>query len=338
MKNTKIAWAHHTFNAWRGCDQVSPACDNCYAMTMAKRNPAVLGVWGAHGTRIIAEPNQWLEVMRWNAAAAWRGVRERVFVNSMSDTFEEWHGIPTFTNGAHARPLGGATWGTDGVLPFVKAPLGSIEKGATLGDVRDWLMWLVFVCQNLDFLFLTKRVSHMSTFMAHFYTGDVDIMPGTNCLPNLWLGATVEDNAAKARIAVLRDIPAAVHYVSAEPMIQSLWRLNLKGIDWVICGGESAKGSHEDGSRKLRPMKAVWAKDLRDDCKLQDVAFFFKQWGNALPVDQRASLSPQIAWRTLEPVCIDKSEYFVLPNKDDTGRLLDGVEHLAIPHYDEVPA
>ncbi len=73
------------------------------------------------------------------------------------------------------------------------------------------------------------------------------------------------------RIDDLRKVPAAVRFLSCEPLIGSLRKLNLKGIDWVIVGGES-------GARP-RPMKPEWAVEIRDQCRKHDVAFFFKQWG-----------------------------------------------------------
>ena len=100
---TKIQWAHHTFNPWRGCQHASlpsgrenPACANCYAEAMSRRNPKTLGHWGdseAGGTRVLASEQQWLLPRKWNAAAEKAGERRRVFVNSLSDFFEAWTGL-----------------------------------------------------------------------------------------------------------------------------------------------------------------------------------------------------------------------------------------------------
>jgi len=82
---------------------------------------------------------------------------------------------------------------------------------------------------------------------------------------------TVEDEKVTHRINDLRKVPAAVRFLSCEPLIGPLRRMNLKGIDWVIVGGESGANP--------RPMQPEWATDIRDQCEKHDVAFFFKQWG-----------------------------------------------------------
>ncbi len=89
--------------------------------------------------------------------------------------------------------------------------------------------------------------------------------------PNIWMGVSVEDDRVKYRIDDLRNVPAAVRFLSCEPLIGRISHLNLKGIDWVIVGGES-------GARP-RPMNVEWATEIRDQCLKHDVAFFFKQWG-----------------------------------------------------------
>ena len=88
---------------------------------------------------------------------------------------------------------------------------------------------------------------------------------------NIWMGVSVEDERVTNRIDDLRKVPAAVRFLSCEPLIGPLTKLNLKGIDWVIVGGESGA--------KPRPMKPEWATSIRDQCDKHDVAFFFKQWG-----------------------------------------------------------
>lgn len=88
---------------------------------------------------------------------------------------------------------------------------------------------------------------------------------------NIWMGVSVENEAVKHRIDSLRKVPAAVRFLSCEPLIGPLPKLSLRGIDWVIVGGES-------GARP-RPMKPEWAIEIRDQCTKHDVAFFFKQWG-----------------------------------------------------------
>lgn len=92
---------------------------------------------------------------------------------------------------------------------------------------------------------------------------------------NVWCGTSVENDAVIARVDLLRDVPAAVRFLSCEPLLGPLTRLDLLGIHWVIAGGESGPGH--------RPMEADWARHLRDLCQQEDVPFFFKQWGGATP-------------------------------------------------------
>jgi len=88
---------------------------------------------------------------------------------------------------------------------------------------------------------------------------------------NVWMGVTVESAHYRFRISDLRKTGAAVKFLSLEPLLGPLPDLGLSGIDWAIVGGESGPGA--------RPMKKEWAMDIRDQCKAQKVAFFFKQWG-----------------------------------------------------------
>ncbi|MBO9586307.1 MAG: phage Gp37/Gp68 family protein [Flavobacterium sp.] len=88
---------------------------------------------------------------------------------------------------------------------------------------------------------------------------------------NVWLGVTVENAKCKNRIDILRNIDAEIRFLSIEPLIGSVGKLNLKNIHWVIVGGESG--------HKARPMKPEWAIDIQRQCDEQGVAFFFKQWG-----------------------------------------------------------
>jgi protein gp37 len=99
----------------------------------------------------------------------------------------------------------------------------------------------------------------------------LELSPFLSFTPNIWVGTSVEDVKATSRIDLLRDVPAYVRFLSCEPLIGPLDNLNLQNIHWVIVGGESGPGA--------RPMKEEWALSIRDQCKVQNVAFFFKQWG-----------------------------------------------------------
>jgi protein gp37 len=93
--------------------------------------------------------------------------------------------------------------------------------------------------------------------------------------PNVWLGVSIEDMAVAHRVDHLRRVPAAVRFLSCEPLLGPLHSLNLEGIDWVIAGGESG--------HNYRPMDIRWARGIRDTCLEAGVPFFFKQWGGRSP-------------------------------------------------------
>jgi len=113
---------------------------------------------------------------------------------------------------------------------------------------------------------------------------------------NVWMGVTVENAECTFRIDQLRETPAAIKFVSFEPLLSPIRNIDFEGIDWVIVGGESGPGA--------RPMLAEWATDIRDQCLAAGVPFFFKQWGGT--------------------------------NKKKNGRMLDGQTWSEIPHIPEL--
>ena len=110
------------------------------------------------------------------------------------------------------------------------------------------------------FQVLTKRDQRMAALAPRLEWPD-----------NVWMGVTVEDRKAKPRITALRKVPAAVRFLSLEPLLESLGKLNLEGIHWAIVGGESGPGA--------RTMEEAWVLDFKRQCETADVPFFFKQWG-----------------------------------------------------------
>lgn len=107
---------------------------------------------------------------------------------------------------------------------------------------------------------LTKREQNMAEYLK------------TKVLPeNVWLGITVENKASVNRIKYLQNIEATIRFLSVEPLLEDLGKLNLEDIHWVIVGGESGN--------RARPMLSEWAINIKEECEKQDVAFFFKQWG-----------------------------------------------------------
>lgn len=111
---------------------------------------------------------------------------------------------------------------------------------------------------------LTKRAHRMAR-----------VTDKLNWPDNLWMGVSVESADVVDRIDHLRETPAAIRFLSCEPLLEALPGLNLDSIDWVIAGGESGPN--------FRPMEPVWVEEIRDQCEEANVPFFFKQWGGRTP-------------------------------------------------------
>ena len=134
---------------------------------------------------------------------------------------------------------------------------------------------------------LTKRSTLLMKFLNERYRA-------RQPPPHIWFGVSVEDRQATSRIAHLRKANAAVRFLSIEPLIAPIGKLDLQAIDWVIVGGES--GPH------ARPMNAEWALDVRDQCIAARVPFFFKQWGGCSPKTGGRLLDGKI-WSQFPQLC-----------------------------------
>ncbi len=139
-----------------------------------------------------------------------------------------------------------------------KVPTDFIDRVFDTMEMADWHVFQV----------LTKRSSRMRNYARSRY--------GTRDAPwNIWLGTSIEDGTKLSRIGHLAEIPVPVRFLSIEPLIGPVGRLPLKGIGWVIVGGESGP--------RCRPMEPHWVRDIRDQCHRANVPFFFKQWGGLHP-------------------------------------------------------
>lgn len=224
--NSAIEWTEVTWNPVTGCDRVAAGCDNCYALTLAKRLKAMGAekyqndgnpVTSGPGFDVTIHPKALDQPRRWRAPRV-------VFVNSMSDLF-------------HAR-----------------VPLSFVQ------DIFD----VMAETPQHTYQALTKRAARMRK-----------VADKLDWPSNLWMGVSVENAEVVDRIDDLREVPAAVRFLSCEPLLGPLDNLNLAGIDWVIAGGESGPNH--------RPMDPAWVADIRDQCVDAEVAFFFKQWGGRTP-------------------------------------------------------
>ena len=317
---TGISWADATWNPIVGCDKVSRGCDHCYAIRTAHRmtanpNPAVSQAYA--GTEAGGEWTGKVNLLtdRLDQPLRWRKPR-RIFVNAQSDLFHK--------------------------------------------DVPDDFIARVFAVMALapqhTFQVLTKRHGRMRSLLrsSDFRSAVEDAIKGMVSahqpkhvwyaawpLPNVWVGVSVEDQAtADLRIPALLDTPAAVRFLSCEPLLGPVdLRLSHRldhctcwpylgaherhcgyepgewsGLDWVVVGGESGPGA--------RPMHPAWARTLRDQCAASGVPYFFKQWGEWAPEDQ----TPE---ETVIPAQYrhDDSTGCMRLGRRAAGDLLDGVQH-----------
>lgn len=342
-ENSKIEWTDHTFNPWRGCTKVSPGCLNCYAETLSKRNPAVLGQWGSGKPRVLASDSMWSQPLKWNREAAakrheteWssddnpRGLRPpRVFCASLADWLDD------------------------------EVPLEWLER----------LIEIIMRTPHLDWLLLTKRPQNFTRRLKALIrryslvnlTKDeallrlrIEVMlEGWNKLSyaspdlgreNYWIGTTVEDQQrANERIPLLLSIPAKVRFLSCEPLLGPVNITEIRDIEgycytplvgpesgepkihWVICGGESGPSA--------RPMNPDWARSLRDQCQAAEVPFFFKQWGEFVRDAEIHAKAPAADSVTVPYGDGDPTNYrrVYRVGKKLAGRLLDGREWNELP-------
>jgi protein gp37 len=139
-------------------------------------------------------------------------------------------------------------------------------------------------CQQHIFQILTKRPQRMAEWVGDFARRHGWFYKGRQqfgqIAKHVWLGVSICVPEEKPKIDTLRKIPAAVKFISFEPLLADMGQLDLTGIDWVIVGGESGP--------RARAMHPDWARGIRDQCKAAGVAFFFKQWGAWIPRDHFA--------------------------------------------------
>lgn len=144
---------------------------------------------------------------------------------------------------------------------FVNSMSDLFHEKVAFGFI-DRVLATIWATPQHRYQILTKRPERMQ---AYFAAREVP--------RNVWLGTSVENvKHGVPRIAVLQTIRCNIRFLSIEPLLENLGKLNLKGIDWVIVGGESGP--------KARPMQANWVRSIRDQCELAGVDFFFKQWGS----------------------------------------------------------
>lgn len=246
-EETIIAWTDRTANFWMGCAKVSEGCRHCYAETLTT-NRMGLHVWGDSAPRQLAK-GIWQHVRDWQRAAA-PGDTPGNYGYALSDAPR-----PTATDVRVGRLA------FTPHLVFTGSLMDWAEDRADLVDVRQRMWDVIRSSPHLWFQMLTKRPENI----RHLLPPDW----GPHGYENVWLCTTIEDNRVKVRADHLRQVPARVHFISYEPAIGPLDEVDLTGIEWVICGGESGPG--------YRPLDMRWARDVRDRCVRDGRAFFMKQ-------------------------------------------------------------
>lgn len=297
---THIEWTDATWNIVTGCSVVSPGCTHCYAMKLA-------------GTRLRHHPSRQGLTIDSKAGPVWNG---QVRFNA------EWLDQPL----RWRRPR----------RIFVAAH-GDLFHDGVSDDQLDQIFAVMALTPQHAYQVLTKRAERMRAYLLAFDAERLSRAlrpiwkagePATRVdrfialpLPNVWLGVSVEDQTrADARIPLLLETPAAVRWISAEPLLSPVnldhvkffdretesggrevgWESALNGkrfdpwgggdvdgfpkLDWVVAGGESGPGA--------RPMHPDWARQLRDQCAAAGVPFLFKQWGDWAPEDYDHGVSP----------------------------------------------
>lgn len=248
--SSSIEWTDETWNPTVGCSEVSPGCDNCYAARVAHR-----GMTSSHaGLTALIEGKG----IRWNGKVRtmddrlgqpfrWRQPR-RVFVDSMSDLFHRE--VP--------RDFLLEVWLTMALTPrhtyqvLTKRPRRMRALVPERAEVETALS-------------LAQVTGHVAWERPDYAIDD------EGWLPNVWLGTSIEQDRFVGRADYLRVTPAALRFLSLEPLLGPLPHLNLAGIGWVIVGGESGPGA--------RPLNLDWLRTIRDQCAEAGVPFFVKQLG-----------------------------------------------------------
>jgi protein gp37 len=143
----------------------------------------------------------------------------------------------------------------------------------SMSDLFHELVPLEFIQQVFEVMVAAER--HVFQVLTKRHERLVELASELPWPENVWIGVSIENRRWVERADYLRQVPAAVRFISAEPLLGSLGELDLDGIDWLIVGGESG--------HRHRPVRAEWVRELRDRCQADEVAFFLKQWGGRTP-------------------------------------------------------
>ena len=247
-ENSKIEWTDHTANLVWGCNEVHEGCDNCYARYFANTRYKH-DVWGNDKPRKIIK-SFFSNLDKFQRLAKAANQNHRVFVGSMFDIFE--------------KPMP--------VVLFDETPVIFENRQMTTEDLRRKLFQRISdgLYNNLIFLFLTKRPSNINKYIPeHWKNSPPDnVMFGTSPV-----NQATFDNLVPHLLKV-----NGKRFLSMEPQLAPIKIGGLKGIDWIIQGGESGKDR--------RPFNLEWADSMREQCARESIPYFFKQIDKVTPVPE----------------------------------------------------
>lgn len=270
MSASSIEWTDEVWNPVTGCDRVSPGCAHCYALELA---PRLRAMQRARGT-----DSAWVDAPDGTRASSGPAFGVQVLPERLEKPLRWRKPRRVFVNSMSD-------------LFHEEVPWAFVDR---VFDVMRR-------AERHTFQVLTKRPERMREYLQE-RTEPASCNPLPDPLPNVWLGVSIENRRYNYRADVLRDTPAAVRFISAEPLlgplVPSAWgcychaqyerthpaewpdgyrgpALALENIDWIIVGGESGP--------KHRPIREQWVSDLRDAAQHAGTAFFLKQWGGRTP-------------------------------------------------------
>jgi protein gp37 len=361
---TPIEWTNWNWNPFVGCTKVSEGCRNCYAMRMASRIANAAQRALRDGKPLTDVQEAYRKVVMWKRGGKTPADNHDVAV-------AKWNNEIAVIESVLMLPL---RWKTRRII-FADSMSDLFHEKVTDADL-DRVYAIMSLCPHLTFQILTKRPERAARYLndpmtwvrvnAVLWSMCKPVLKGAGPvkLPNVWLGTSCEDQpAADARILWLLQCPAAIHFLSLEPLIGPIdltrvaqaskglstrWIDALAGdawvsgpngteiyagvphgaIDWVIVGGESGPGA--------RAMHLDWARSLRDQCVAGRVRFFFKQFGAWLPgeAEREGDQILRVAYqhgRTYEGdpgansrIHVEGDFVYLHLSKHDSGRLLDG--------------
>lgn len=333
---TKIEWTDATWNPVTGCTKVSAGCDHCYAETIATRFAGSKAYPNAFD--VTLRPERLAIPLKWQRP-------RRIFANSMSDLFHT--SVP---DDYIAR-----VFAVMAATPRHTYQILTKRHGRVRSLLRDRCKCAASHAPGTHFRSMmcdqARSIDGVDPHAVYFEA------PWP--LPNVWIGVSVEDQAAAdLRVPALLETPAAVRFLSCEPLLGPIdlsrwlglewfdsfgWGENMfaslngrvgpaGGLHWVIAGGESGHGA--------RPMHPEWARSLRDQCVAARVPFHFKQWGEWAPapwrIDREAGESVEGYKTRAEAVCATHAmapwahehghELYLAPHRPWSVERVDGIE------------